>query len=1312
MEYSSEEIMELRTKKSRKSSARLLILFVLVFHLSLYAQKENLRFEHISLQEGLPQSVVYCILQDKIGFMWFCTEDGLTRYDGYNFKEYKHVPGDSTTISDNFTWSILEDNDGILWIGTLSGGLNRFDPAKEQFTSYQHQHQDTASLGHNEVRCIYQDKSGKLWVGTNGGGLNRFDKTAGTFKRYTHSPNAPGSLSHNDIRCIYQDRTGNLWVGTRDGGLNRLMEPSTGRFKTYLHSPNNKTGLSHNDVRCIHEDRSGRMWIGTGAGGLNRLMDKEKGTFEHFKNQPGNPNSLISNTIWFIYEDPLGILWLGTDKGLTKFNPDEKIFTCFSHDPAVPFSLSRNDLRTIYEDRFGILWIGTYGGGLNKFVPGKQVFKLYAREPGNEKSLSNNTVWDFSEDKTGGIWIGTEEGINRFDQKTAQITRYKHNPLRADSLSHDNARAIHVDQAGNTWIGTIGGGLNKLLDSTIGRFRRYRHDPSREDSLSDDSIYFITGDRNGALWIGTENGGINILKDTGKDRFIHIKHDEKNPNSLSHNHVRCIYEDTGGVIWIGTWGDGLNRFDGENNRFTHYRYDPANPYSLCSNRVRCIYEDKQGALWLGTDGGGLDKLLDWKTGRFKHYTKYNGLPNNVVFGILEDKQGNLWLSTIKGLSKFDPQEEIFRNFDADDGLQSNEFNANAYFKDQTGKMFFGGINGFNIFDPGEISDDPNPPPIVITDLLILNKSVSPKNSQNGSPLKKAIYNTQEITLSYKQNVFSFEFAALHWASPAKNRYAYQLHGWDKEWIDTDSKNRRATYMNLPDGEYTFQVKGSNKDDQWNHEGVSIKIKILPPWWKTWWAYTLYVLAAAVLVFWVIYINRKLEKKVKERTHDLEQQKEVLEKINTIVKSINTQMRFTDLLHVILKEIMIIKGVEKASALIWDPEAQQFTFKAAIGRDMHQLERIKLTRGEAVELYLKDAEKIYDDIFISRNISEESHNKKLAHLQIPKAMLVICIKIEKETHAYLIFDNMHDENAFDEDDIFILNNLKEHFSAAIQKNGLIARLEQINRRLQSTQDQLVQAQKMVSLGMLVSGVGHELNNPANLIKMDVDYFSQVWKEIIYILDQYAMSSNNELEITGLPYHELKQEMEKMLKAISDGSLRIQNLIAELRAFTRKTDSSHQQECDMNKIIQSAINLTNGMLKKATNHFTCELGEGLPSIYGNYQRLEQVVINLLQNAVQALLDTSRGINISTTYDEVNKQIVCKVKDEGVGIEKQNMEHITEPFFSTKTNFGGIGLGLSISNQIIREHGGTLKFESTPGKGTTVSIHLPVKTKDVKK
>lgn len=842
-------------------------------------------FEHITNDEGLSHLTVYSILRDTEGLMWFGTEDGLNRYDGYRFTIFQHSPFGTNSLSINNISDLIQDRTGIIWIGTWGGGLNRFDPATGQVHAFRHDPKDPTSLSHDRAQTVFEDANGTIWIGTAGGGVNKlvhppgqaFDPSAVTFRHYTHDPENLNSLSHDRIWKIVQDQQGLLWIAT-DDGLNRF-NPKVESFTRFYHEPDQPGSLTHSRVRTVYASRSGTIWAGTQYG-LNRWNDSTQ-SWDHYIDTVQTGGSISHHTINTIVEDHTGSMWIGTQNGLiTDLDLDTGAYELYQNDPNDPASLSNNDIRAILEDQSHMLWIATRRGGLNKLDLKPRKFLHYTYDPENPESLNDNIIWAIHRDRAGVLWVGTDDGgLNRlesplidwrseqkhryFSQDRETFTHYRHQAGVPGSISHNRVTAIHEDRKERLWVGTDGGGLN-LLDQATEQFSVFQHDPNDPTSLSDNSILEIFEDSNGHLWLGTDGGGLNHFEPEQKTCIVY-RHDPLNPESISDNIVWTILESPDGGFWIGT-GNGLNFFDPVSKKFTCFKNKPDDRDSLSNDDVRALYLSEKGDLWIGTLGGGLNRF-DPETGSFTYYTEKHGLPNNVIYAIHEDESGHLWLSTNKGLSRFDPSTGFAQNYDVSDGLQSNTFNQGADFKASNGEMYFGGVNGFNRFRPDQIQANAHVPPVIITGFKVFDQPVA-----SAEPIR----NGDTIDLTYQQNFFSFEFAALDYTDPSKNRYAYKLDDFDRNWIYSDSR-RFASYTNLPPGEYTFRVRGSNNDRVWNENGVRVHILVSPPFWRTPGFITgVLVVVLVGLIAFNRYQEQRFQQKIdlKRKSNELEYAREI------------------------------------------------------------------------------------------------------------------------------------------------------------------------------------------------------------------------------------------------------------------------------------------------------------------------------------------------------------------------------------------------------------------------------------------------------
>ncbi len=810
-------------------ACRAAVLIILLAAGAVFPQKPQLRFEHILQENGLSHSKVNCIVQDRRGFMWFGTNEGLNRYDGYQFTVYLNDPGDPNSLSANLVRCLLEDSRGNLWVGTEPGGLNLYDRKLERFIRLSQDSLSEIRLHDDYINSIAEDTRGRVWLGTSGG-IEMVDLQNKTARFFAPYPRISRSNVANRVNSICMDGKRNLWVGTNGGGLCRFDLEDL-RFTCYRHEAGDSRSLSDDEIFYIHKDVQDNLWIGTNRGILN-WYDRSRDEFRHYY---PDANEKESSIIRAIFDDAKGNLWVGTRYGLHMFDRKTRRFTNYIHDPENPYSLSQNSIQVIYKDARGDLWIGTRGG-VNFLNMDVQPFVHIRAGANNPRYLDNQVVYSICRDHRGGMWFGTEEGgVNRLNRATGQYTYYTYDRDDPDGIRSNNIKHIVEDREGNIWIATYMGGLNRL-DPATGRFVHYRHNPNNPNSLWKNNVQFLFIDRDGDLWICTERNGFDLF-DRKRDRFIHVLQGKK---TLDFTNCQTVIQDRAGKLWMGF---GLSTFGCYDKQSRLFR-------SFCLSKGRsagfdlsCIVENAAGHLWIGTIGEGL-LLVDKSGNILQSFSKQNGLPSNVVYGILDDDKGNLWLSTANGLCRYHPGTGSWKTFYRENGLQANQFCYNAYLKGRDGTMFFGGINGVTLFHPDSVRENTYVPPVVITGFKIFNKPVFIGGEK--SVLKESILETGSITLSNKQSVFTFEFSALNFANSRQNQYAYKLEGFEKEWNEVADR-RFATYTNLRPAKYVFRVKAANNDGLWNEAGTSIDLTVLPPFWQKWWFKALGVMAVLLAV---------------------------------------------------------------------------------------------------------------------------------------------------------------------------------------------------------------------------------------------------------------------------------------------------------------------------------------------------------------------------------------------------------------------------------------------------------------------------------
>lgn len=767
------------------------------------------RFERL---DGLSHNTVTALLQDSAGFLWIGTSDGLNRYDGYDFTVHRHIPGDPTALSNNTIKALLEDRAGHLWVGT-DEGLHRLDRRTGRFIRYHLQTGQPASRP-QAIFHLLEDHTGRLWVGSSDG-LYRYERGSDRFSGYRHAADNPNSLADNSIWSLYEDQEGILWVGS-SGGLHRYAR-HTDQFVRFPVPP------SWVHVTIHYRSEAG-LWISGGEGDGVVMLDLESNRFMAWTEMP-------AGEAWWSLEDSNGVRWRGSADGLYRYDPATGVQQHLRVDPS-PGAYLQNRIKTLYEDRVGTLWIGTLSG-LYRLDAHVKPFEHLAHDPTVTSSLSGNTVMAILEDAAGGVWVGTlGAGLNRLDRRAGTFTRYRAEPDRPHTLCNDLIWALYEDRRGGLWIGTDEGLC--AFSPRTGQFTRYRL-PGPSDMTRQPPVHTILEDRKGALWIGTTAGLYRLDPQTGSARWYEQPGHEQTTSSTFF--VQSLHLDQTDALWIGTLGGGLYRFDPATQYFNRHRLLRDGKDELVSEGIWAIHEQTDGALWLGSDLG-LTRF-EPQTGAARHFTRADGLPGSIVYALLEDDAKRLWMSTNLGLARLDDRAEGggIRVYDAGDGLKNTEFNRRAAFKGQDGTFYFGGLNGLTWFQPAAIQDNPHAPPVAITRIETSNRDTTVAVNPFG---------LEELVLSYRDYTVSFAFTALNFTNPGQNRYAYQLAGFDEQWIEAGPR-RFASYTNIPPGDYTFLVRGSNDDGVWNEQGAALALTVTPPFWQTWWFRVLLVTTVAGLL---------------------------------------------------------------------------------------------------------------------------------------------------------------------------------------------------------------------------------------------------------------------------------------------------------------------------------------------------------------------------------------------------------------------------------------------------------------------------------
>ncbi|TAF31273.1 MAG: hypothetical protein EAZ57_00135 [Cytophagales bacterium] len=843
-------------------------IFLIGFFVSSFCKAQGkVRFDKIELEDGLSQNSVVCFLQDYRGLMWIGTQDGLNLYDGNKFKHFKSEADNKRSISDNFVSSLFEDSQKRLWVGT-ENGLNLFDRSQHSFTKFVYSPQNPYSITQNNINVVFEDSKKQIWVGTNEG-LNRLvDVEKGKFSRYINQ-----NPKENRINGIIETSEGRIWLATDDGLV--LWDNKAMKFGQKL--------WAGTKIKTIKLDAKGNLLAVSGQ----KIIRKDLSN--------SNDDAVIqefSYEIADVLAEKNGGLWVSTYKfGLFWYpsgdlNSEPKEFIQSLNNPD---GIATNSLGKIYQDRSGVFWIGTEGFGICKFSLKASKFNTYSNSS-QQTIFSSDVIRAICEDRFGRLWVGTSNGLDKINRRTNE-------GLGNNVFSGEQVNCIFEESSGVIWVGTKTKGLFKYTGNDISlaiyesQLQNFQHSSTKVGSIPSNNIKVIFQDRAKNIWIGTEDAG--FARFVPKDgTFVSYTHDRSNPKGLSNNRIRGIYEDKSGIFWISTNGGGLNRFDPKNESFKVYKHISGDTNSISTDRVYPVYETEKGFFWVLTYGGGLNKF-DPKTEKFTHITEEDGLPNNVLYGVLAKSDKELWFSTNRGITRFDTEKMVFKQYTIQDGLQSYEYNFGSLHKSRSGEMFFGGINGLNYFFPDSVKRDKYQPDLIFTDFQIANKSVL---IDSLSFLQKHISETNKLILDHTHNSFAIEFASLDFANPQNNKYAYKLVGFENDWVFVNQGV--AKYTNLDYGSYTLRVRGTNSDGSWSDKTISLRIEIEPPFYRRTWFIVLVVFTIVAFVFAFAWRRERranqmqayLTRTVNERTSELSAEKRKAESQKDIIEAANRKIK--------------------------------------------------------------------------------------------------------------------------------------------------------------------------------------------------------------------------------------------------------------------------------------------------------------------------------------------------------------------------------------------------------------------------------------
>lgn len=850
----------------------LFFLLAIILALEGIAQKEEINFTALTTKDGLSSNTVNAIIKDQHGLMWFGTDDGLAKFDGINFTVYRQRTGDSASLPANEILSLHVDKAGRLWVGTSGGSLAQYDRQKDAFIRYP-TGADKNSIGNNVIRSVWSDHAGKLWI-AHYSGVNVLDPVTNKITSIDLPFGSSGSAARSSL-CLFEDSRNLMWIGTTNGLFS--FDPATKTTREFLHSDVEPGSISGNYINVVTEDKAGNIWVGT-DNGLNLLKGSQNG-FIHYKQTSGGLVSLSSNFINSIAVDGPK-LWIGTGEGLDILDTQTGEIEKFHVDFRNNHSLTGKSVRYVYIDRQGIYWLGTTRGGVDKYDRNLTLFNYVKGNVFDDKGLNASIVTAFAETRSGDVYVGTEgKGLSLFNRKTKL---FDHLAVHSNSATADQRLLIlclkmTVDE--KLLIGTFSDGL-LVFDPATAQSRRVPLGAAA-GNLNANDIFCMEEDRNRNIWLGTNGGGINILNAEYKVIRRYTPY-PKDPNDIKlpiNGYIRDIRQDRNNNMWIATHGGGIAFLETSSGKFTIFNTGNS---ELPNDKVQTLLEDKKGNIWAGTFGGGIS-IYDKAKKRFINFSEKDGLQNSTIYKLLEDQNGLIWGSTNKGISSIDYATGKIDNYNQHNGVQNNNFVPGSGLRLSNNELFFGGVEGFNYFNPSQLRKNNNVPEILLTELRISNRLVTPSDD---GPIKEHISIAKEINLDYKQN-FALSFVGLNYTSPEQNQYAYKLEGFDKDWNYVGSA-MSAPFTNLDPGEYTFRVRASNNHDVWNSNGISIKVFVHPPFWRTIYAYIFYALLVIGSLFYIRYrgiqklkkrfaleqekVQLAQERREAERTHELDRLK--------------------------------------------------------------------------------------------------------------------------------------------------------------------------------------------------------------------------------------------------------------------------------------------------------------------------------------------------------------------------------------------------------------------------------------------------------
>lgn len=1218
---------------------------------------EPMKFRRYSLDQGLSQGTIRSIEQDSQGYLWFGTQDGLNRFDGYQFDVFTHNNTPSSLSSD-YIQNIYQCPKGNLYIATRYG-LNLFNRHNDTFTPIKLYDDIKQQV---TVNAMIADSSNTLWIASQDG-LFAIDPFNNKVSHFQHQANNPHSLPSNAVYNLLIDKHGTLWVGTETGLSSYIASKQS--FKHWLDDKSQPLQQNTYNISAMVEDKHDNLWIGTYDQGLIKLNPAQN-QFKRFTHQANHKQTIAHDRVRALLIDKQQNLWIGTRNGLSIMQLSNEQITNHYHQASINTSLIDNHIWSLYADNNDSIWLGT-GGGINQYVQSSKLFGHNSTSDIAGKGINYKKVRAIYKTKEEHLWIGTDKGLNHYNPNTKSYQYYEHSKQDPTSISKGMIIAVYVDRQQRVWAGSYDGGLNLLLPN--GQFKRFVHQKDNPNSISHDRIYSIMQDAQDMLWIGTLHG-LNRFNPQS-EKFERFYHQTGNPDSLGFNGIYATIESNNGDIWIATRGGGISRYSPSTKQFSHYKHNANNPNSLSHDRIFALHQQSADTLWVATNAG-LNKL-HIPSGQFSRYSIQHGLSNETVYSVTSDKAGYIWVSTNRGLARFDPAAEQFRTYEKNSGLQSNEYNNGAYFKASDGELLFGGINGFNRFYPAQIKDNQKPPKLVISQFYLANQYPQLQAQNPQSPLIKVANQTQHIELNHLQPVFSFEFTALHYIDPEKNRYAYSLQGFDNGWTYTNAANRRATYTNLPAGDYQFKIKAANSDGIWNENPKTIHLTIHPAPWLTWWAYLTYAVVLGSIVAAFIWQHWHKQKSIKHSERRLQ----------LALWSSGNQFWDWD-----FSKKQLIRSTTDDFTLPTGNIDNIKLMQAAIHPDDYK------TLVNTFNQHLRG----YSDYFECAYRIKDKRNEWMWLLDRGKV-----VKRNDKGRALRAIGTVRDITPFKavENQLRELNEqLEQRVNSRTEElASTVDNLAATIKELTLTQEQLLEAEKAAALGNLVAGVAHELNTPLGICITSISTLSGISDKL------FEQQTNNTL--TRRDFNQFKQTSQHSLQLVTDNLKRSASLVQTFKMIAVQQHNEELALCQFNDVLQSAINAFAEQLK--TNQIDIEITGNPHIVIKSFGSSLDVIFNqLLNNSLQHGFKSAIKGKITISIEPAEKHLKIRYHDNGCGLSSISKDKLFEPFFTTNRIQGQIGLGMHIVfNHMTQRLQGTIKIDQNTTNGLGYIIQFPTTT-----